>query len=383
MGDFNVAPDHNMDTAGYLHVNNQNTRNFQNRMIPLCDMTDIWRKKNPQTRQYTFFKRQTKNYTRARLDYFLLNESSTHLVKRVGIGKVCTLSDHRPIFLHITLSKTQRGRGFWRFNNVLLTDPTFIFGCNNVIKKTIISYSEYKHCTATEYPPDQEIPSIPSEISSTLLHDVILMECRAYTMKFQAEKKKEMIRKSRMINDRIEDLINSDDLDDMRKVNLLKEEAQELEDERQENTARKYFAKLQLEGEKPTKFFCKMNKKPMEKAQFKELHIVEKKAGGVEQTRIVTEQKSVEWEIRKFYWKLYQEAEKDSYNVESSIRAHKEEILNNIESIKKVNEGDKVRMDAEISEEEVGITLKNTRNNISPGHGGFGGDFYKVFWKYF
>ena len=40
----------------------------------------------------------------------------------------------------------------------------------------------------------------------------------------------------------------------MRKVNLLKLEAQELEDEREANAARKYFAKMQLEGEKPTKF---------------------------------------------------------------------------------------------------------------------------------
>ena len=313
----------------------------------------------------------------------MLNESSTHLVKRVGIGKVCTLSDHRPIFLHITLCKTQRGRGFWRFNNDLLTDPTFIFGCNNVIKKTIFAYSEYKHCRATEYPPDHEIPSIPSEISSTLLHDVILMECREYTLKYQAERKKEMSRKSRMINDKIEELINSDDLDDMRKVNLLKEEVQELDNERQESTARKYFAKLQLEGEKPMKFFCKMNKKQMEKAQFEELHIVEKMVGGEEQTKIITEQKTVEWEIRKFYWKLYQEDEKDTHNVENTIRAQKEEILNNIESIKKVNESDKVRMDAEVSEDEVGVTLKNTRNTISPGYGGFGGDFYKMFWKYF
>ena len=92
------------------------------------------------------------------------------------------------------------------------------------------------------------------------------MECRAYTMKYQAEKKKEMTRKSKMINDKIEELINSDDPDDMKKVNLLKEEAQELEDERQENTAKKYFAKLQLEGEKPSNFFCRMNKKQMEKA---------------------------------------------------------------------------------------------------------------------
>ena len=40
--------------------------------------------------------------------------------------------------------------------------------------------------------------------------------------------------------------------------------------------ARKHFAKVQLEGEKPLRFFCNLNKKRLAKAQFKELHIVEK-----------------------------------------------------------------------------------------------------------
>ena len=30
--------------------------------------------------------------------------------------------------------------------------------------------------------------------------------------------------------------------------------------------------------------------------------------------------------------------------------------------------------------EEVSKTLKNTRNNVAPGAGGFMGTFYKVFW---
>ena len=42
IGDFNVAPRHDIDTPGYLHVNNQNTRNFLDKMIPLSNMTDIW-----------------------------------------------------------------------------------------------------------------------------------------------------------------------------------------------------------------------------------------------------------------------------------------------------------------------------------------------------
>ena len=57
VGDFNVAPKQEIDTSGYLHVNNQNTRNFLNRMIPLSNMTDIWRRNNPLIRQYTFMKK--------------------------------------------------------------------------------------------------------------------------------------------------------------------------------------------------------------------------------------------------------------------------------------------------------------------------------------
>ena len=44
-------------------------------------------------------------------------------------------------------------------------------------------------------------------------------------MKYQAKKKRGILEKGRKINDAIEELINSEDPDDMRKVNLLKYEA--------------------------------------------------------------------------------------------------------------------------------------------------------------
>ena len=78
---------------------------------------------------------------------------------------------------------------------------------------------------------------------------------------------------------------------------------------------------MQVEGEKPTKFFCNMNKKQTEKAQFKELHIVEKKPGGEEQVKVITDKKLVEWEVRKFYWKLYQDEEK-IINKEEILKKH-------------------------------------------------------------
>ena len=63
----------------------------------------------------------------------------------------------------------------------------------------------------------------------------------------------------------------------------------------------------------------------MEKAQFEELHVVEKKPNGEEVIKVVTEQKAIEWEVRKFYWNLYQEEEKER---------DKEEILRNMAQFK-------------------------------------------------
>merc|ERR1711888_403737 len=135
----------------------------------------------------------------------------------------------------------------------------------------------------------------------------------------------------------------------------------------------KHFAKVQLEGEKPSRFFCNLNKKRLAKAQFEELHIVEKDSEGREKVRVITEQKSIEWEVRKYYWKLYSEHE---------ARVDKEEILRNIEVLSKLELEDSRGLECEITEGEVSVTLKYTKNNVAPGPGGFGGAFYKVFWIY-
>ena len=88
LGDFNIAPNHTYDTSGYLHINNPNSRDYLTRKIEQCNSTDIWRFKNPKSRQYMFGKKQAKYYTRARLDYFLLSKNSTYLVSKVGMDRV-------------------------------------------------------------------------------------------------------------------------------------------------------------------------------------------------------------------------------------------------------------------------------------------------------
>ena len=94
-----------------------------------------------------------------------------------------------------------------------------------------------------------------------------------------------------------------------------------------------------------------MNKKRMEKAQFEELHVVEKKPDGREEVRIVKKQKEVEWEVRNFYWNLYKEQE-------SNVNIN--EILENITKMKKVSQDDKLRLDERITGEEECNTKTKT-----------------------
>ena len=120
----------------------------------------------------------------------------------------------------------------------------------------------------------------------------------------------------------------------------------------------------------PPNLFCSLSKKFKSKAQFETLHVKEVGANGEEVIREVTKQNKVEWEVHKFYWKLYRK--------ETSM-IDKNEILERIGDVKQISEHDRESLEQKISMEEVSNTLKNTRNNVAPGAGGFTGAFYKVF----
>ena len=89
--------------------------------------------------------------------------------------------------------------------------------------------------------------------------------------------------------------------------------------------------------------------------------------------RTVEKQSSVEWEVRKYYWSLYRKEE---------TLCSKEEILEKIREVKMISEEENCQLERKITMGEVSNTLKNTKNNIAPGAGGFMGSFYKVFWCY-
>ena len=76
---------------------------------------------------------------------------------------------------------------------------------------------------------------------------------------------------------------------------------------------------------------------------------MEKNKDGREEVRVTTEQKAIEWEVKKYYWKLYGEHE---------ARVNKEEILQNIDDLTKLEPEDCRKLECEITEGGVGYSKK-------------------------
>ena len=109
--------DENLDCVNYLHINNPGSRN---RVLQLChdlDLVDVWRIHNPNIRRYTW--RQHGSLKQSRSDFFLI---SAKLNSKLVTGY---RSDHSLIDIHLEFNHMERGKGFWKFNNSLLSDPAY------------------------------------------------------------------------------------------------------------------------------------------------------------------------------------------------------------------------------------------------------------------
>ena len=161
----------------------------------------------------------------------------------------------------------------------------------------------------------------------------------------------------------IDDLENNSD--ESLQQSLLVEKKIELENLRKEKV-RGHITRSRIqwlyEGEKPTSFFCNLEKQNFVEKTIRKL-----------QTRdnsVLTEQKSILKEVENFYKKLFQN--KDDFFPKTSPLS-----TLHLPIEKKVKDQN---LGKEISVKELGEALKNMKNNKSPGIDGFPADFLKVFW---
>ena len=144
----------------------------------------------------------------------------------------------------------------------------------------------------------------------------------------------------------------------MERVEVLKEH-QALEDERENENTMRYFAKNNLEG-----------KKLRSKAQFETLHV---KESGPNREEVVREKSP-----SKVKWSGRLGSTIGNCIEKNHLSSRKERYLR-IGNVKQISQHDRDSLEQRISMDEISSTLKNTRNNVAPGAGGFTGAFYKVF----
>ena len=88
------------------------------------DLEDIHRKRHPKLNKYSYTSKALN--VKSKIDYFLISRNLSKFVKKVDI-KPSIAPDHNALSLTLSWSKVEsRGPGFWKFNNELLMDETFV-----------------------------------------------------------------------------------------------------------------------------------------------------------------------------------------------------------------------------------------------------------------
>ena len=115
-----------IDKKGGTHeIYTSYTKNLKS-FIEEYKLTDIWRVRHPKELKFTRRERTRCGLVQSRLDFWLISESISYIIKKCGI-KPGNQSDHSLINIKIEILNTmKRGLVYWKFNNKLLHDKAYV-----------------------------------------------------------------------------------------------------------------------------------------------------------------------------------------------------------------------------------------------------------------
>ena len=354
-GDWNVVMDYKLDTFGYLKENNKKARKEIINMIEVLDLVDTWRSENNTSKKFTWVsgKRPVKM---ARLDFFLvtpdIHASINNYMNISGYR-----SDHSLIGIELCTKKTERGKGFWKFNSALLKEREYVSLVKNEIRNVVrdLSYG-LDSCTETT--------------SKQMLLEVLKLRIRGVTIPYCAKRKKKLRENEANIESKIQllerSLIDDKEKDKIfEKIQELKKDLQTIREVKLKGNLLRARAQKYVDFEKPTKYFFNLEKQNYTN---KVVNKVRTNNG------IVSEQQSILKELENFYKNLLQSKHKENHNQRDNPFLDKR-------NIKKLSSFEQSKCEGLITEKEVLNVLKGMKNCKFPGTDGYTAEFYKFFWS--
>lgn len=338
-GDFNTSLSV-LDRYNTIHKKDQAFYEI-NRIMEMNNLCDIWRKRFPTTRAYSWKRIIENNLKMSRLDYFLLSDGLRNFVSQIT-HKDTFLSDHSFVLLRLRFGKQQRGPGVWVLNNSILQEDDYINKISELLNRE-------KTCTLY----NDEI---------TVWWDNFKYKVKQQSQLYSKQRVDEQNKKYNILQKKIQELPNNGTIDHIKYENL-KKSLSIIELEKCNGAILRSKAQWAIKGDKNTKYFLNLEKYRQNKNVIGELFL--------ENGDLVTDTDGIlECEF-EFYRKLY-----------SCVEVKEENIENYLTNIEKPEDMDIFSIcEQPIDTEEIYKALSKMKRNKTPGPDGLTVEFYLTFWN--
>ena len=343
-GDFNMVECPNKDRKGGTpsHIHKQGLVQLQYLKRDF-DLEDKWRIENEKKREYTWISRKQTDHIQSRLDRFYISRNIEHIRTEFLYNM---WSDHKILSTIVMLGKEEkRGQNYWKLNTEILHHAQY----RTEMTAFLNSQKTSKHHYA----------NIIEWWEMTKVH--IKMYTKTYCQQINKKRQKEIARIKRNIeNESTHIRIN------MTNIELLHNQLQNLQNEKQRGVQIRSREKMILNEEKPTKFFYIKEQQQQQKKTIETLNVNEN--GKIIEK---TETKDILQAIHQFFTETYALHPTDE-NVQT-------EFLQYVNT--KLDEQAKQNLDLPITQGELFSTIQNTDTNKAPGIDGLPIEFYQTFWQ--
>ena len=342
-GDFNMVECLNKDRKGGTpsHTHKQGITQLQYLKHDF-DLEDKWRTENEKQLTYTWTSRKQNVKIQSRLDRFYISKTIKH-IKTESLYNIW--SDHKILSTVILLGEGEkRGKNYWKLNTDILLDEQY---------KT--EMTAFIHLQKTY---KQDYDNIIEWWEMTKVY--IKMYTKKYCQQVNQKRQKEIAEIKRNIEHESTRIrIN------MTNIELLHNQLQNLQNEKQKGVHIRSREKMILNEEKPTKYFYLKEQQQQQRKTIQKLQIMDDN-----HIMEITENKDILQAIHQFFAELYTE--------QQTNETLQEEFLQYITTT--LDEQDKQNLEQPITQDELNHTLKNTDTNKSPGIDGLPVEFYQTFW---
>ena len=139
--DFKLLSDSKLEAQGANPTMKKKSLARLTELKESCDLCDIWRVRNLESKQITFTVQLSSGFIQQRLDYIFISVTLQELVTTTEI-LTPVLTNHSPVIYSLSKENDyRRNKGFWKIKSSLTKDQNYI----TKIKKPIHSF-----CTTNE-----------------------------------------------------------------------------------------------------------------------------------------------------------------------------------------------------------------------------------------